>query len=78
MVAYITDNKADCIGWVGTAGFMIGSLLLAYKNPLGFVSNIIANGCYLYQGRWAKLPSLITISVVLIAFNGFAIYKWLV
>jgi hypothetical protein len=62
VVEYIKGNKADCIGWVGTAGFMIGSLLLAY---------------YLYQGKWAKLPSLITISVVLIAFNGFAIYKWL-
>ncbi len=78
MLKYIRENKADSIGWIGTAGFMIGSVLLAYKSPLGFTANIIANGCYLFQGKWAKLPSLITISIVLIVLNVFALYKWMV
>jgi len=73
---YILKHKADLIGWVGSLFFIVGSVLLAYHSVWGFVANICANACFVFQGAWVRLTSIFSLSVLLVFINCFAIYKW--
>jgi len=71
-------SKEDLIGWIGSVFFCAGAVLLAYHFVLGFGFNFVGNACYLFQGYWARLPSLMILSGILAALNCFAVSRWLI
>lgn len=71
-------TKANLIGWVGSIFFCVGAILLAYHLVLGFGFNFVGNACYIIQGYWARLSSLMVLSGILAIINCFAVYKWLI
>ena len=66
----------DLIGWIGNIFFILGAILIARKNPYGFLNNAIGNAFYLVQAVMLKLSSLSLLSVLLIAINIYGIINW--
>ena len=70
-------KRADVIGWIGSAFFGLGTILLAYKSMWGFILNLIGNLCYVKQGHMVGLKSLTILSMVLSILDLFGLYKWI-
>lgn len=66
----------DCIGWVGTVGFIIGCNQLAKKKLNGFYFNIFANISYIIIGYYTEMYSVIGVSICLILFNIKGVIRW--
>lgn len=70
--------KNDHLGWIGNIFFILGSTLIASRNPIwGQSSNILANVLYIYVGYKTKLPSLAILSFVLAVINLCGVFVWL-
>jgi len=70
-------KKCDLIGWIGNLFFIIGAYLIATKSFYGFICNGLGNLCYLLQGYFLKMSSLLIISLILLTLNIYGILKWL-
>jgi len=63
-------------GWIGNLGFILGAILFAKKNKLGFIMQIIANLFYVLQSILMNNFSLLLLSVILILINIYGYFKW--
>lgn len=66
----------EVLGWVGNINFIVGMLLIANKDRMGFLFNTVGNACYVGQGYLNGTLSLVAISIFLIAVNVYGITRW--
>lgn len=66
----------DLVGYFANIFYVLGVILLAHKNKLGFVCCFIANSSYIVVGILSNLSSIIVISVILDILNVYSYIKW--
>jgi len=69
-------NIINMLGWIGNAGFIIGSYLIAKRKIVGFYFFSVANSLYIIIGFMSKIPSLWAISCYLVIMNVYGIITW--
>lgn len=66
----------DQIGWIGTAFFFAGGLLIVRKKRLGFICNLMGNLTFVCMGWLADLYSIVVVSIGFLVLNVYGIIKW--
>ena len=66
----------DYLGWVANVFFLLGTLLIAYKDKRGFLTCMVGNICYFTMGVLTGLVSVIILNVGMFSLNAFSYYKW--
>ena len=71
-------NSINLIGWLGNLFFIFGAILLAKKNRLGFLSNVLANLIYVYFAILISKNSLLFLSLFLTVVNLWGVFVFVV
>ncbi|MFH1248936.1 MAG: hypothetical protein V1660_02185 [archaeon] len=66
----------DMVGWASNIFFVLGAILIARKNKLGFYANIVGNSGYVIQGIMLGITSIGAISVMLVCLNIYGLIYW--
>ena len=66
----------DIIGWIGNAGFIVGSYLIAKKRIEGFYAFGLGNALYIILGIILNTSSVWAISIYLLVMNLYGIIHW--
>lgn len=64
------------LGWIANLLFIYGVFAIRKKHVSSLWANMIANVLYVWQSFILKNPSLLSISIILIGLNIWAIWTW--
>ena len=72
--------KPHTLEWAGCVFGLLGSLLLAFNNPVsgfGFIAFLLSNTCWILFAKQIKSKGLLLMQIGFTLTSTFGIYRWL-